>query len=480
MPSCAFQLSLRDDIALVEEPHGGVALTAPGTHIPLRQLSSGWHGVLKQLGGGGGTEQELGELLLETDGPSAMFSFYPRLSQLIQKGVICHTLHVDGRPFATIIPTALSYRFEAKPIDPRQRYQLSRFAYCRREQGALVLDSPRAYAKIVLHDPGAAVLLALLAQPRTPAELETLALGLAAEAIGMALSLLHNAQALVAVDAAGHDEEERSPTLGQWEFHDLLFHARSRLGRHANPYGGTFPSKDKFAELPAVRDSPPGDSIALEIPDLDQLYATDPPLTAVIERRRSIRHHGETPITGQQLGEFLYRVARVKKVVAGNGHAYSMTFRPYPAGGAVYELEIYPVINRCAGLDSGLYYYHPLDHVLHKLAGRTPQVEALLGMAANAAMDLEPQIFLAITARFQRVQWKYQGVAYALMLKHVGVLYQTMYLVATAMGLAPCALGGGNADLFVRAANLDYYAETTIGEFVLGTIGREQPGHVYQ
>ncbi len=38
-----------------------------------------------------------------------------------------------------------------------------------------------------------------------------------------------------------------------------------------------------------------------------------------------------------------------------------------------------------------------------------------------------------------------------------------MYLVATAMGLAPCAIGGGDADLFARAAGTDYYAETSVG-----------------
>ncbi|MFN8625359.1 MAG: hypothetical protein U0587_05185 [Candidatus Binatia bacterium] len=53
----------------------------------------------------------------------------------------------------------------------------------------------------------------------------------------------------------------------------------------------------------------------------------------------------------------------------------------------------------------------------------------------------------------------------------MGVLYQTMYLVATAMGLAPCAAGCGNADLFARAAGVDYYAETSVGEFLLGSKG---------
>jgi len=63
-------------------------------------------------------------------------------------------------------------------------------------------------------------------------------------------------------------------------------------------------------------------------------------------------------------------------------------------------------------------------------------------------------------------------------LKHVGVLFQTMYLAATAMGLAPCALGGGDADLFARAASTDYRAETSVGEFLLASQRREPMGAV--
>jgi len=42
-------------------------------------------------------------------------------------------------------------------------------------------------------------------------------------------------------------------------------------------------------------------------------------------------------------------------------------------------------------------------------------------------------------------------------------------LAATAMGLAPCALGAGNSDLFAWASGIDYYAEGSVGEFLLGS-----------
>jgi oxazoline/thiazoline dehydrogenase len=80
---------------------------------------------------------------------------------------------------------------------------------------------------------------------------------------------------------------------------------------------------------------------------------------------------------------------------------------------------------------------------------------------------------LIVTARFGRVMWKYHAIGYSLVLKHVGVLYQTIYLVATAMGLAVCGLGGGDAGDFATASGLPYHAEGSVGELVIGTPARE-------
>ena len=193
--------------------------------------------------------------------------------------------------------------------------------------------------------------------------------------------------------------------------------------------------------------------------------------------RRSVRQYAAEPITARQLGEFLFRVARVKDCqhleVSTPAGPVQMDFalRPYPAGGALHELEVYAAVAACHGLPFGLYHYDGLGHRLVRRAGRTAEVERLLSGAAQAAglQATEPQVLLVLAARLPRVAWKYTSLAYALVLKHVGVVFQTMYLAATAMGLAPCALGLGDSDLFARAANVDYYAETSVGEFLLGS-----------
>jgi len=78
------------------------------------------------------------------------------------------------------------------------------------------------------------------------------------------------------------------------------------------------------------------------------------------------------------------------------------------------------------------------------------------------------QVLFFITVRLGSLAAVYGSIAYALALKEVGVLMQSMYLVATAMGLAPCAVGGGESDVIARALGVDALVEPAVGEFLLG------------
>jgi oxazoline/thiazoline dehydrogenase len=217
-----------------------------------------------------------------------------------------------------------------------------------------------------------------------------------------------------------------------------------------------------------------GDVIPLSRPDLDQLMQRDEPLTRVIEQRVSLREYGDAPITTTQVGEFLYRTARARSVTEpgfANDKPYAVSSRPYPGGGGAYELEVYLTVTACEGIATGFYHYEPREHQLSRISAPSAGTDALLRSACVAAgISHPPQILITVTARFQRMSWKYESIAYAAILKDVGVLYQTMYLVATAMRLAPCALGSGNSDAFAAAADLRYLEESSVGEFMLGSI----------
>jgi SagB-type dehydrogenase family enzyme len=246
---------------------------------------------------------------------------------------------------------------------------------------------------------------------------------------------------------------------------------RSRRGRHDAPYGGTYRG-ERLTPPPLARqrraDAEP--AVALVRPDLERLRRTDAPFTDVLERRRSVREYAPEPLALDQLGEFLYRCARYQVVLPGGKTDHAL--RPCPAGGALHELEIYPVVAACQGLDPGIYHYRPLEHELTRVAPPSAAFERLLDEAwCTADRQSRPQVLLQVTARCGRIFWKYESMAYAVILKDLGALYATMYLVATAMRLAPTALGGGDSELFATLAGLDPYEEPAVGEFMLGTRG---------
>ncbi|MDW4746752.1 SagB family peptide dehydrogenase, partial [Escherichia coli] len=86
--------------------------------------------------------------------------------------------------------------------------------------------------------------------------------------------------------------------------------------------------------------------------------------------------------------------------------------------------------------------------VLAAIDAHPQHIEAVL-QSAEFAMDASapPQILITIAARFGRISWKYSAIAYALILKDVGVLTQTLYMMATDLGLGGCAIGTTNIDL---------------------------------
>lgn len=471
-------LSLREGATLTPGDADELLLESGSRRIACRHLSPALRSALVQLRTPSGAQEDwLADHVLQ-DGPEQLGRLYYYLQYFDRAGLLQRSAHVTGERLATLVPTVTQFHYGARDVTPDCPYLLSRFAYTRRLGEELVLESPRARSRIVLHDGRAGAMVHALARPGRLVQVSTRVPGLTVAAATSILTLLINADMIQEVNADGTCPEEEDPVLQSWEFHDLLFHARSWAGRHDGPSGGTYRLAGRLDPPPALKASMSDDTIDLERPDLESLARTDPPLALVQEQRRSIRQYGAAPLSVRQLGEFLWRVGHVKEcqqvdvsLPAGGTVAMEFAARPYPGGGALYELELYVAVHACAGLDRGFYHYDPLHHRLERLPATVSDVAGLLADATRATglAQQELQVQIIIAARFQRMAWKYASMAYAAILKNVGVLYQTMYLVATAMGLAPCGIGNGDSDRFARAAGTDYYAETSVGEFLLGS-----------
>jgi SagB-type dehydrogenase family enzyme len=91
-----------------------------------------------------------------------------------------------------------------------------------------------------------------------------------------------------------------------------------------------------------------------------------------------------------------------------------------------------------------------------------------MGAGYSMGSTAAPQILITIAARFGRISWKYSSIAYSLILKDVGVLIQTFYLMATGMRLGGCAIGITNIDLFAKMTGIEFHVEGPVGQFAIG------------
>lgn len=378
------------------------------------------------------------------------------VARLLAGGWLATVVAQDG---AVLAETRTFAPLTAPGPDFAQPIALSRFALLRRDGDGMLLESATIAAEARISGREAEAVLFDLARPRG---LESLADGSEArEAVVRAL-----AAAGFLVNVPGPEDEQFR--LRQWSPHEALFHSRSRWGvRNGTTAVGPSTWAAGVFDVPPARRAPDASArrIALRRPD----KIDDPGFFDVLERRKSLRFHDTSaPLDLARLGEFLFRAARVRSTFSYEGVDYSD--RPYPSGGGAHELELYIAAHHVEGLAPGFYRYDPFDHGLDVVDDSPAVARAFAASAARATtLPVPPQAVVVVAARFGRLLGRYRAMGYATVLKNVGVLVQTMYLVATALDLAPCALGNGDVDLFADASGADPWEEASVGEFALGS-----------
>lgn len=418
------------------------------------------------------TTAETLDAIAAVDGANGLARWLLWSGRALRRGLMVYRMvDSDGAPLAEFVPVRDDTPDLARAVPPSTaataRLQLSRFAILHRRDGVLVLDSPLAAVRVEL-SARAAALVTTFAEART---LDDIAAGETdPEAARTLVGVLATTGILVALGDDGRLDEDRDPVLSQWEPHDLFLHTRTRRSQVDEPRGGTFRFADQRPAPPALRHPVGTPAITLPRPDLNRLMADDVPFARVMEERASRRRLGT--LDAARLGEFLYRTVRVRRQIpAGDDpKAYPRTDRPHPAAGGMHELITYLAITDCDGIPAGLYRYDPVGHGLDPVAASSPAIDRLLADARDAAAaECSPPVLVILAADFARLSWKYEGIAYALMLKDVGVVLSTMQLVATAMGLGSCPLGGGDSQAFSIAAGLQPLEESSVGELMLGS-----------
>ena len=149
-------------------------------------------------------------------------------------------------------------------------------------------------------------------------------------------------------------------------------------------------------------------------------------LDLIIEARRSERDFKDQPLSLLELSRLLY-------------YAYGITekrgqLRAAPSAGALYPIEIYPVVNNVEGLGRGIYRYFVADHSLG-LVREGDFRHQMMRHALGEEMMERAGVVLVLSAVFEHSAWRYRERAHRYILFEAGHISQNIYLLATALEL---------------------------------------------
>lgn len=186
----------------------------------------------------------------------------------------------------------------------------------------------------------------------------------------------------------------------------------------------------------------------------------DAPLDVVIRERATGRDYEDAPID-------LARLATLLDLGAGVVAEGSPRRRAAPSPGALYPVELYPIVFAVEGLAPALYHFRSVDGVLETLRPVTGRAELAAFLPTHFARG-HLAALIAITVRFARVQAKYLERGYRFALLEAGHIAQNMLLAGAATGLACAPLGGFWDEPFNEFLSLDSLEEAVVYAIALG------------
>jgi putative peptide maturation dehydrogenase len=241
-------------------------------------------------------------------------------------------------------------------------------------------------------------------------------------------------------DAAAVARDQAARDIAWWP-PALIAHAHGGWGEvdiQARNERGLMLSSQQMVEAfgaapePAYRRAPGAATVPLAAPargDFDDLLAA----------RRTCRNFDGAAVLGRT--GFATMMRRVWGTIGTRELAPGAVAvkKNSPAGGGLHAVEAYVLVQRVEGLAPGLYHYLSMQHSLEPVRALTPEQAADWAHRFVAGQDWfnNAPAMVVMTARFDRLFWKYRRHSKAWRVAHldVGHLSQTMYLSATDLGL---------------------------------------------
>jgi SagB-type dehydrogenase family enzyme len=185
------------------------------------------------------------------------------------------------------------------------------------------------------------------------------------------------------------------------------------------------------------------------------------PAGEAIAARRSTRSYSPRPMSLDELSRFLFLTSGISSDRFGSAR------RTAPSSGALYPIEVYPIVHNVDGLERGVYHYAYREHAIELVRSedmRGRVVEQGLGQEFLGQCGA----VLFVTMILQRMRPKYQDRSYRYGLLEAGHLGENAYLAATAMGLGACGIGAFMDDAMNEMIGVDGVEEAVVYMLAVG------------
>jgi SagB-type dehydrogenase family enzyme len=193
---------------------------------------------------------------------------------------------------------------------------------------------------------------------------------------------------------------------------------------------------------------------------------------ALTRSRRSRRDYGGLPLSRSDFDALLHTACGVTGTMRWAGREAKL--RAYPSSGALYAVEIYPIVLRVDGLEPAVYHYRATDSVIEVVR---PGLD--LARVVAAALPVEREMvagaaaLFCLTGCFPRHERKYGQGGYRMLVAEAGHISENIILTATALGLCARPFGGVFDQLVNQELGLDEAREQFLLAVLVGRTGGE-------
>lgn len=168
--------------------------------------------------------------------------------------------------------------------------------------------------------------------------------------------------------------------------------------------------------------------------------ALDTRLTDALRRRRSGYSFDRRPLDAPDLSTLLRLAAGPQRRVRlpdGTEHVAGMA----PSAGGLPSIDLYAVVRAGHVIPAGVHRYDPTAQDLRTVRAGDP-VRALRSVLVQPEFAERAPVVLALAARLDATLYKYPIRHYRTLHVDAGIVAQNLYLTATALDLACCAVAG--------------------------------------